>query len=745
YSIQIRGIGTQAISVTTDPAVAVAFNDMPFIRNHFFEQEFYDVAQVEVLRGPQGTLYGRNATAGVVNLTSARPSDQVEAMASGEIGNYHQRRFEGMLNIPIVDDRLDLRLAGEWTKREGYSFNESTDRRIDGRDLWSARATIGWKPFNEVQAYLVWEHFSENDDRIRSSKQLCKTAPIPQTVGGVDIGSGGNGVFGDANLMSQSCLPTSLYSAEAFQVPNGFSLPYVAALTADVGQWDGNTDPYGDVKQSRNLRIIQSQLDPTYRAKNDIVQLNVDYTISPALTFTSQTGFSNDFLWSTQDYNRFNTAPGLFDPNGDAGGNERGQISADRVFCDPQLGCSDRLVAMDLSKENAWQLNQEFRLTSHLEGPFNFSVGGNYMHYETMENYYVFINSLTLFSSVGPPAGSRGAMPPWVAGVSDNHECLKNLGGNQYPDPRFGGKALGCVYIDPNPVGSLNDKGHNYFLSQNPYLLNSYAAFGEAYYNVTSDVKLTGGLRWTHDAKHFPLIPSWLVSMGYGYPVTGVVDQDWSELTGRAALNWTPKLDFTDQTLLYGSYAHGYKAGGANPPGAMLAVLGQNADAQPTHPLTFKPEFIDAFELGTKNTLLDGALTFNGSMFYYNYENYQISQIVDRTAVNLNFDAHVKGAEIEAVWEPTPGLRFNFGGGYEDARLAKGSRAIDLMDRTAGTPGWIVLKPFVTYSSNCIVPEYLFTYGAHAIGNHFNGLCADAYKPVAVGNGTNQTWMADPN
>src|SRR6185437_12828217 len=112
YSIQIRGIGTQAISVTTDPAVAVAFNDQPFIRNHFFEQEFYDVAQVEVLRGPQGTLYGRNATAGVVNLTSAKPSDQFEAMVSGELGNYHQRRLEGMVNLPIVDDRLDIRIAG---------------------------------------------------------------------------------------------------------------------------------------------------------------------------------------------------------------------------------------------------------------------------------------------------------------------------------------------------------------------------------------------------------------------------------------------------------------------------------------------------------------------------------------------------------------------------------------------------------------------------------------------------------
>ena len=149
YNIQIRGIGTQAISVTTDPAVAVAFNDMPFIRNHFFEQEFYDVSQVEVLRGPQGTLYGRNATAGVVNVISAKPTDQFEAMASADIGNYHNRRFEGMINIPIVDDRLDLRVAGEWTKRDGYTFNEITGSPIDGRDLWSSRVTLAWKPIGE--------------------------------------------------------------------------------------------------------------------------------------------------------------------------------------------------------------------------------------------------------------------------------------------------------------------------------------------------------------------------------------------------------------------------------------------------------------------------------------------------------------------------------------------------------------------------------------------------------------------
>src|SRR5262249_18188577 len=239
----------------------------------------------------------------------------------------------------------------------------------------------------------------------------------------------------------------------------------------------------------------------------------------------------------------------------------------------------------------------------------------------------------------------------------------------------------GCIYIDPNPITHLNNEGHNYFLSQNPYTLNSYAAFGEAYYNVLSNLKLTAGLRWTDDQKHFVDIPSELLVAGYGYPITGVVNQQWDQWTGRAAANWTPKLDFTDQTLFYASYSHGYKAGGANPPGATLLTFGSSDIGNPIHPLTFKPEFVDAFELGSTNTLLDGALTLNADFFYYNYENYQISRIVDPTSINDNFDAHVKGAELESTYEPLPGLRFNFGGGWEDARAAKGSKSVDLMDR----------------------------------------------------------------
>ena len=738
YSIQIRGIGTQAISVTTDPAVAVAMNDMPFIRNHFFEQEFFDVGQVEILRGPQGTLYGRNATAGVVNLTTAKPSDQFEAMGSAEFGNYKQRRLEAMINLPLVDDRFDLRLAGEWTKRDGYSTNELTGQAIDGRDLWSTRATLAWRPSPDLQTYLMWERFQEDDDRLRSSKQLCKRDPGPTSVNGTPVPDVGSVFAVSPSYLSQGCLPTSLYSDDAFQVPNGYSLAfYTGALYNGLAV--GGHDPYTGTTQSHDLRVIESTLDPAYKAKSDTLMLNVEYGVTSALKFISQTGFNNDFLWATQDFNRFNTQPGFFIQNKTYPPSSAGLI-VNGVFCDPQLGCSDRLVAQDLVKANSWQANQEFRLASSLSGPFNFSVGANYMHYETIENYYVFINSLSAFAW-DEGGGFTGAGPGldrgvWQPGVSDNSECLIASNGHNYRDPEQGGgqpNVNACAYIDPNPIGSLNDKGHNYFLSQNPYVLNSYAAFGESYLDITPNLKATSGLRYTIDQKHFTLIPSEFLASGWGYPSVGAVDQRWGEVTGRLALNWTPKLNFTDQTLVYGSFAHGYKAGGANPPGAVLLKLTGQETGFPIHPLTFKPEFINAFELGSKNTLLDGALTFNATSFYYDYKGYQISEIIDRTSINRNFDARIIGAEVESTWEPVPGLRFNFASGWEDTKLAKGSKSIDLMDRTAGNPDWLVFKPFATQASNCILPKYvvaaLIQHSAgFGVGNPNVFACANAYN-----------------
>jgi outer membrane receptor protein involved in Fe transport len=724
YNIQIRGIGTQAISVTTDPAVAVAFNDIPFIRNHFFEQEFYDVGQVEILRGPQGTLYGRNATAGVVNLVSAKPTDQFEAAASFDVGNYGERRLEGMLNIPVEDDRFDMRVAGEWTKRQGYTFDETTDTRVDGRDLWSTRTTLGMKPFEHVQAYLVWEHFSEDDDRERSTKQLCNYDPGPSEVGpfnqsfvaldGEQINAGDfftNIDRGGDAVLSQGCKPASLYSPASYETPNGGALPIVYGVQAGNGFQPLTTtlDPYASDFQSQNLRVIQSEIKPFYKAKNDTVEFNLDYAIMPALTFTSQTGYNHDFLASSEDFNRFNSTPGFFftspgeaDPGGFGNGAYGAQFTPGGLMCDPQLGCSTKFVGEDLSQERAWQLSQEFRLTSNFSGPLNFSAGANYLHYETLEDYYVFLNLLTLESR-----REDGVLSGHSADAIANGLCFGAPEPHTYPTfhsplPIF----PECSYTDPTPLTpGFDGQGHNYFRSENPYILSSYAGFGEVNYRLLDDLKLTGGLRWTDDQKHFVDIPSEVLITGWGYPISGVVNQQWDELTGRAVANWTPKLSFTDQTLVYASFSRGYKAGGANPPTPNF--FDGYAGGSVVHPLTFAPEFVNAYEAGTKNTLLDGALTFNGDVFYYDYKGYQISEIVDRTSINLNFNANVRGAEIETSYEPLPGLRFNFAGGWEDTKLASGSQAIDLMDRTAGHSDWIVVKPSIFSDSNCILPQSL--------------------------------------
>ncbi len=739
YSIQIRGIGTQAISVTTDPAVAVAFNDIPFIRNHFFEQEFYDVSNVEVLRGPQGTLYGRNATAGVVNLTSAKPTDHYEALASVDVGNYGNRRLEGMLNIPIIGDKLDVRVAGEWTKRDGYSFNATTDKSVDGRDLWSSRITVGFRPTDKLHADLIWEHFSEDDDRMRTAKQLCKKDTGPQSLDGFDLDSLPppappiflNGPIFWRSLMSQGCVASSLYTSDAFQTPNGLALPFVFFLSNVANAFGGRgayngymlpqVDPYLSQTQSRNLRVIKSDLSPVYHAKNDTIELNADFDVSPTVTLYSQTGYNKDQLYSTEDFNRFNTRPDIFAQDLNSG-NGYQPVIQDGEYCDPQLGCSTKLVGEDLSQERAWQFSQEVRLASHLGGPFNFSAGANYLHYQTTEDYFVFINLVSMIAqknNKAPANDFENCFPH-----SNGQPPVVPLTDEPYldPDSGLGIQGInGCsqggpgTYIDPNPLAEINGNGHNYFRSQNPYRLNSFAGFGEVYYQVTPDIKLTGGLRWTDDSKRFWNIPSWLLLEGGSYVVQDVIDQTWKEWTGRFNVNWTPKLDFTDQTMVYASYARGYKGGGANPPPPIAQDNGATGDATiAVHPASFDPEFVNAFELGTKNTLLDGALTMNGDVFYYDYKGYQISQIVDRTSVNINVNAKIKGAELETTWEPAPGLRFNLSAGYEDTSIDNGQKSIDLINRTGGNPDWVIVKPFVSETSNCILPTSTMRKAAQA-------------------------------
>ncbi len=709
YDLTIRGIGTQAVSVTTDPGVSVNFNGTALIRNRLFEQEFFDVSQVEVLRGPQGTLYGRNATAGAVDIISTKPTDVFEGQIKGEVGNYDSRRFSGFVNIPLIGDKLDLRIAGASTVRDGYEYNSTTGDKIDGRNLYSTRVTLGFKPTPKFRSNLVWEHFDESDTRARSTKQLCTRDPGPSSVGGVT----GLDTLASA-FMSQGCQDASLYSPKAYGTPNGLSIPFILAATqgyATLG-YDANSqpipllkavDPYGGLMQSPNLRQVASMFDPRYKAKSDVVEFNFDYDITPNLTFTSQTAYDYDNYFSTEDYNRFNTVPGVFtDSSQYPAALGVLNLTPGGVYCDPQLGCSSSIVGLDESKATSRQISQEFRLQSSFSGPFNFSVGVNYTNYHTVEDYYVFFN---VVSGIAQSAGAVGN------GSTDYTTC--------YGQPITPGVNMGCIYIDPNKLSNVNNLGHNYYLNQNPYTLDSAAAFGEVYYKLTPTIKITGGLRYTDDRKTFTPIPTQLLlssapfaggTVDSGYPASPDIKQHWGAVTGRLGIDWSPKLSFTDQSLFYAFYNRGYKGGGANPPSPGFSSQPVFPGLPPfvvlqSYPSTFKPEYVDAFELGTKNTLLGGRLMLNGNAFYYDYKGYQVSEIQNDTEINENFNAKVWGVELQSVWQATRNLRFDVNLGYENTRLANGSQSLDVMNRTQGNPDFTILKPIPSIPNSCVVSK----------------------------------------
>ncbi len=760
YNISIRGIGTKAISATSDPGVAVSFNNVGIIHNRFFEQEFFDMERMEVLRGPQGTLYGRNATGGVINLITAKPKlGQFEGNIKGEVGNYNSRRLTAMLNVPIVPDELGLRVAGAMTDRDGYDYNSITQNQINGRDLWSLRTTLGFeKPW--IRGSFIWERFREKDNRSRTGKQLCHRDDSPDMIGSTrtrqvagDFRNPGQfALFAPdqevrAALFSTGCKAGSLYDDGAFGTPNGLALGYVAGLfTAEsfvqgIGyNSDGSRarvidplkDPYGGLMQSRNLREVASIRDPRYRASSDILALNLDMDLSDSLTLSSQTAWNWDKVYSFQDFNRFNTVPIFNDtsdvvPRTDPFTNVTSDYSGmapGGIFCDPQIGCSSSLAVFDVSSAYSKQFSQEVRLQSDWDGPFNFSFGGNYTRFRTQNDYYVMSNLLTAIAMIDP-FNATGTQ------TTCQRLAWTGIGGTPVPI-----KDSFCPYIDPNPVESIDGDGHNYFRSSNPYKLESWALFGEGYYNVNADLKLTAGLRYTRDKKNFTIVPSQLLTAptfeaggftGTGYPATGVIKQKWEEFTGRFGIDWQPDLGFTDHTLIYGFYSRGYKAGGANPPPPGFATTDQLVNGgfvdPATVPLyemlgilpileltgvnygpTFEPEFVNALEIGTKNVLMGGRLTLNASAFYYDYKNYQVSQIRDRTAVNENFDAKVWGAELSALFEPVDRLRFNANVGWLRSKIGKGERSIDPMNRTLGNPDYVVTKPWVQLPSNCVIP-----------------------------------------
>ena len=171
----IRGIQTGDFGVGTDPAVGVYVDGIYAARSGASLLAFNDIERIEVLKGPQGTLFGRNSSAGAVSIVTRQPADDFDAFVRLRAGEYDKQRVEGMVNVPITD-AIALRVNGLYNKSDGWVKDAASGKDLWPEDNWSGRAALRWDITSDTKATLTWDH-DEIDQLARPAIGLVPVAP----------------------------------------------------------------------------------------------------------------------------------------------------------------------------------------------------------------------------------------------------------------------------------------------------------------------------------------------------------------------------------------------------------------------------------------------------------------------------------------------------------------------------------------------------------------------------------------
>lgn len=736
-NISIRGIGSSAVGTTADGGVGVHMNDTPLTSSRFFQTEYYDMERVEVLRGPQGTLFGRNATGGVINAVSAKPKPGVfSGDAKLSFGNFAHKKAVGHVNVGLGDTAA-LRFAGFYLDQDGFTENLGTGNDVDDRNMLSYRASFLADLNDRTQFWAMFQQFEEDSTQMRMQKQFCnadrdRTFPFNQ---------GCNTFATDTTNDLSGALALGVFdyqrdsNGRPIGAPRGSDTPnlsgaFLNLLATAAGLYPSPVvfDPAAGLSQPSDIRTINQPIDPSQKSRDNLVQMKLTHEFENGINVSVLGAYQTAEFTAYDDFTKFQTQPFIPQATG-LGPISGGILTSGGGLLSPAVLGFDRingigtnlvtansLVSTDRSYNDSDQWTGEIRFSSDFDGRFNFNAGLIYIDFETIAGYNVYSNAAatlslatqSLFNTVAPsfaglppafgaqvtndtiavPAATFGLLPPALAGLLT-------------ATPRTTGPLTGFHTMGFIPVN------RSAFINRQGYRLNSTAFSGEVYYDLTDNLKLTGGLRVTSDdkeaddylnalAQSTDAVPGTLVT---GETITSTRQASFDETTGRIGVDWTPTLDFTDDTLVYAFYSKGYKGGGFNPPPSGAASVVRN---------TFDPEFVNAIEIGTKNTVLDGRAQVNASAFHYEYEGYQVSQIVEQTSVNVNTDATLWGLEFEIFSEPMDNLFVDFTMGYLNSELGN-SRQIDPLNPTAGNPNFYVQRNIALQTSNCAVPVSAFT------------------------------------
>ena len=357
----IRGIGSSSIG--GESGVGTALNGS--VVGYLPQDELYDMGRIEVLRGPQGTLFGRNTTGGALAVFTKRPTDKLEGNVSVELGNFSQRRVGGMLNIPISDD-LQQRFAGYSLKRDGFTMNDYTGNAVDGRNQYSVRSSTRMRVGDKLEANLVLGSYDENSSRTRETKRLCKANPV------------------------LGCSPNEL----GFDSPDTTSNVVNTLLKFYSGAFPAGGNIYAGAPNPADYRRIAADFDATYRLQQKFATFDLNYELSDQLSLSYVGGYAD---YSTEQNTDWDNSALPF----------RFTKPLTYNMSRNQSVTTDRLLTTDSSVGTSTTRSHELRLESHNKSMFNYTTG--LFLYDQVSNggFYIWNPAFEVFAKAkgwGPDA-----------------------------------------------------------------------------------------------------------------------------------------------------------------------------------------------------------------------------------------------------------------------------------------------------------------------------------------------------
>ena len=662
-SARIRGIGTVGDNPGLESSVAVFVDGVYRSRSGSALSELGPLDRVEILRGPQGTLGGRNASAGLISIYTAPPEFQFSGYGAFTYGNYDAIKVEGGVNVPL-GDTIAARVDGVYFERDGFYNDVVNDVKINNRDRYLVRGQLLFEPTENLTFRLVGDYSKKEEACCAATFVQPDFAPLARVSPGLDP-------FTRPQPGSPALTSTGN--------------PIVPILLG-LGQ---NRNALTQSTFNRDIYITPGR---TYEGETE------DYGISGELNWD----FGNVTLTSITGYREYSNFQG----------SDTDYTQVDLLYRAPTGSGGARAFET---------FTQELRLSgSVFNDRLDWLVGGYYANEDlTVKDnlrfgtqYGTFANcriALAINPALANP-GAANCFGPNIAALT-----AANGGAGAF------GPATPLIVGAINNLAQVRDRGS----TGDQYNQNSenFALFTHNIFHITDNVDLTLGLRYTNETKTLDatfgndnvfcpanraLLRPLLTNPALGGLAGGLLalscqgnstselngvsisdQRDEDEFTGTAVLSWKP----TDDLLTYASYSRGYKAGGFNLDRSALSnPVAFNAAAINPSVLQFAEETVNAYEVGAKYSTREFGLslaafrqeftnfqlnTFNGSVFLVQNVNSCDDNLggadQDASAATgaCNPDAVApgviaQGVEVEATVNPIRDLGFTFGFTYSD-------------------------------------------------------------------------------